>query len=159
MPVVYTCLECGKTHPAPVEYDSKAAFDAVPWDREVGVWLCGNRPRPVRRTYIQAQLSWVSNYESAEWDELQQMFQAAREVVRLGWPGSGTPLREIEDEIAARKFRVVARYPKKVVVWAGFRTRAECHDYLKWRGVKAGLGHEHEGARYEVVIEEAGCGS
>jgi len=77
MPVVYRCPECGRTHPAPVGWDSEEEFDAVPWNQEVGAWSCEYRLRAGRRIYIQAHLFWAGEFEIAEWDELREWLAAA----------------------------------------------------------------------------------
>ena len=154
MPVVYRCQACGQTHPAPVLWDSQDEFDALPRNFEVGSWGCPDRPWWREQAYLRADLFWVNDYTTTDWDDLQRLLAAARDAVRRGRPGYESRLREVEGEVAARRFRVVARYPSKRVVWAAYRTRAECQAHLKREGVREGVGHKYRGARFEVVIEE-----
>jgi len=154
LPVVYECRDCGLPHPALAPWSTKDEFEAVPFDTEVGYWRCQLLPLSVRRPYYRADLSWQGEYEAAGWDDLLRMVAAARQAARRGEPGAEARVAEIGEELAARRFLVVAVYPHKRVVWAAYRTQLECLAYLREQGVMLGVGHQHDDRRFEAVIEE-----
>ena len=156
MPVVYHCRVCGLLHPAHVPWDTRDEFEAVAFDEEAGFWRCKLLPLSVRQTYYRADLHWQGEYEAAGWDGLLGILAEARRAARRGEPGAEARVAEAEAEVAARRFRVVAVYPHKRVVWAAYRTQLECLAYLREQGVMLGVGHHHDDRRFEAVIEEEG---
>lgn len=153
MPVMFKCKTCGTEHESPLGWNTIARFDAVPPEKVVGDFSCPLTRRSENETYTKADLRWHSDYEHANWEELTKLLVGVEKAFNHKIIGSAKQWSEIELEMEARKFQVVASFPDKKIVWDKFRTKEKCEEYVTRIGLVVGRLYVHDGVSYDVVIE------
>ena len=57
---MFLCKRCGELHPCVAGWYSKARFDAIPDEVEVGSWACPwDEPDKLPATYYKWELVWI----------------------------------------------------------------------------------------------------